>query len=147
MPTGKCPHGEFELEKGCPKCIEEARILAAIEANKAIDESRVEHNGNIEKHSTPSKSGLGKNGIYGKSSREQGANSDTRYHNTGRWPANLIHDGSDEVLENFPYTKSGTMKPTLLKKLGYHGGASGFIGEHQGDEGSAARFFYCVPSW
>ena len=42
MPKGKCPHGEFDLADGCPKCIEEARILAAVEVNKAIDESTVE---------------------------------------------------------------------------------------------------------
>jgi len=51
---------------------------------------RISHNGNIEKHATPSKSGLGKKGIYGASSREQGANSPTRYNDSGRWPANLI---------------------------------------------------------
>jgi len=37
---------------------------------------------------------------------------------TGRWPANLVHDGSDEVLAGFP-------------------GA---------DSGSAARFFYCAKA-
>ena len=38
----------------------------------------------------------------------------------GRWPANFIHDGSDEVLELFPNAK--------------------------GDNGSAARFFYCAKA-
>lgn len=36
----------------------------------------------------------------------------------GRWPANLIHDGSEEVLAGFPFEKSG----------------------------SAARFFYCAKA-
>lgn len=43
---------------------------------------------------------------------------------TGRWPANLIHDGSDEVLAAFP-TAPGQM-------------ACG--------SGSAARFFYCAKA-
>ena len=37
----------------------------------------------------------------------------------GRWPANLIHDGSDEVVGLFPVTTSGS---------------------------SAARFFYCAKA-
>lgn len=38
----------------------------------------------------------------------------------GRWPANVLHDGSDEVVAGFPVTKSGAM--------------------------SAARFFYCAKA-
>lgn len=34
MPTGKCPHGEFDLEKGCPKCMEAARIAEAVEGTR-----------------------------------------------------------------------------------------------------------------
>jgi site-specific DNA-methyltransferase (adenine-specific) len=64
---------------------------------------------------------------------------------SGRFPANVVHDGSEEVVENFPYTTSG--KPGI--KLGGNEGAaygaesrppgtqmSGF-----GDEGSVSRFF------
>ena len=32
----------------------------------------------------------------------------------GRFPANFIHDGSDEVTDLFPYTKTG--KPMTWKK-------------------------------
>ncbi len=62
---------------------------------------------------------------------------------TGRFPANLIHDGSQEVLELFPETKSGAMKPTLTKALGYHGNGSGYVAQQEASQGSAARFFYC----
>ena len=31
------------------------------------------------------------------------------YNKKGRWPANLIHDGSDEVLAGFPQTTSGAL--------------------------------------
>jgi site-specific DNA-methyltransferase (adenine-specific) len=69
-------------------------------------------------------------------------------HTTGRWPANLIHDGSDEVVGMFPETKAGTAvrsssggntfggnnpKPPM-DDLGYY------------DSGSAARFFYCAKA-
>jgi site-specific DNA-methyltransferase (adenine-specific) len=63
----------------------------------------------------------------------------------GRWPANLIHDGSAEVLAVFPTTspsKIGVRDPNGT--MGYHGGASGLpgvLGGHN-DTGSAARFFY-----
>ena len=71
---------------------------------------------------------------------------------SGRWPANFIHDGSDEVLRLFPETglskgvaqfkthttyewskshADATMEPQNGKEIGY------------GDSGSAARFFYC----
>lgn len=54
--------------------------------------------------------------IYGRGINERSANDYVQP--AGRWPANLIHDGGDEVLAGFPVTKSG--------------------------EGSAARFFYCA---
>ena len=61
----------------------------------------------------------------------------------GRFPANLIHDGSQEVLELFPETKDG--KATAKSgKMGYHGGRAGSTAAiGYGGKGSAARFFYC----
>ena len=64
----------------------------------------------------------------------------------GRFPANLMHDGSHELLDLFPQTG--------LSKGGRSGNSNayegGFGAEHYGDEkpgygdkGSAARFFYC----
>ena len=73
-----------------------------------------------------------------------------RENTKGRFPANLIHDGSDEVVELFPITSSGAMK----RKVGaYEGesntgilrGVSGPQNQH-GDSGSAARFFYCAKA-
>lgn len=66
----------------------------------------------------------------------------------GRWPANLIHDGSPEVLAGFPTTKSAASK---TDKPAYEGetGVTTFLrghsnaGNQRADEGSAARFFYC----
>lgn len=69
----------------------------------------------------------------------------------GRWPANVVHDGSDEVLKNFPVneTPSGVASGPSRGKIGTQGifsGASGEMGESAfyGDVGSAARFFYCA---
>jgi site-specific DNA-methyltransferase (adenine-specific) len=82
--------------------------------------------------------------------------SDTRYQGTlkpGRWPANFIHDGSEEVVALFP-TEAGASAPVLGTEPtanGFSGSVmySGMIGRinslhsYRGDSGSAARFFYC----
>jgi DNA modification methylase len=83
--------------------------------------------------------------------RQERANAAIEKANTlGRWPANLIHDGSDEVVGLFPErdgSKPGTRyngpkfdgdvynaSSTAQKEFGY------------GDSGSAARFFYCAKA-
>ena len=67
----------------------------------------------------------------------------------GRWPANLIHDGSDEVLEHFPDAKGGQY-PARRGQAVTTGFASGQLTEggarSMGDDGSAARFFYCAKA-
>lgn len=66
----------------------------------------------------------------------------------GRWPANIAHDGSDEVLAAFPNTKSG--KPSGVKAGNNNNVYGQFAGGVPvtgfGDEGSAARFFYCAKA-
>ena len=66
--------------------------------------------------------------------------------NSGRWPANFIHDGSDEVVALFPDTASG--KPAGQKNIGngYHGNFGSIEVTGFGDSGSAARFFYCAKA-
>lgn len=69
---------------------------------------------------------------------------------TGRWPANLIHDGSDEVVGLFPQTASGV--PGVRRKVhdtNAMAGRLGLTGEVEagyGDSGNAARFFYCAKA-
>ncbi len=66
----------------------------------------------------------------------------------GRWPANVIHDGSDEVLAGFPDAK-GRQGVTGRRSQGAVYGAVTATGEGaapRGDEGSAARFFYCAKA-
>lgn len=63
----------------------------------------------------------------------------------GRFPANLCHDGSMEVLDLFPETKSGNLSRTSGSGEGYGFAARDNIG-HVGDSGSASRFFYCAKA-
>jgi len=66
----------------------------------------------------------------------------------GRWPANLIHDGSEEVVGLFPHVSSG--QPMGVKAGGrlncYGSFAGGIPVTGYGDSGSAARFFYCAKA-
>jgi site-specific DNA-methyltransferase (adenine-specific) len=71
----------------------------------------------------------------------------------GRFPANLIHDGSPEVVALFP-AQAGAAAP-VYKRNGckFRNSYSTFAGNideagstFQGDTGSAARFFYCAKA-
>jgi site-specific DNA-methyltransferase (adenine-specific) len=66
----------------------------------------------------------------------------------GRWPANLIHDGSQMVLDLFPeagggFGKRGGRKEAVVGDYGL-GATMETVG--YGDTGSAARFFYCAKT-
>lgn len=68
----------------------------------------------------------------------------------GRWPANVLHDGSDEVVGMFP-AEAGAVAPVHRrgadKFRGTYGAFAGNVDEagstFHGDSGSAARFFWC----
>jgi site-specific DNA-methyltransferase (adenine-specific) len=69
----------------------------------------------------------------------------------GRWPANLIHDGSDEVVGLFPQSKGQQGALTGAEPSGKTANAFGEFAarspsEPRGDSGSAARFFYCAKA-
>jgi site-specific DNA-methyltransferase (adenine-specific) len=66
----------------------------------------------------------------------------------GRWPANLIHDGSEEVVGLFPDTAAGG-HPACRNTSGYSGGLEQGKTPHgaiRTDAGSAARFFYTAKA-
>lgn len=96
----------------------------------------------------------GENGLTGTSTfkiRERRVEDQVKQ--TGRFPANLIHDGSDEVVGLFPQTKSGKMgKQHTRHTDGSPNGIYGKfdinheLGETYGDSGSASRFFYCAKA-
>lgn len=67
----------------------------------------------------------------------------------GRWPANIIHDGSEEVVELFPQTKSSGDPNRFAKTDGGKFVArfnSPPVSNLPADSGSAARFFYCAKA-
>jgi hypothetical protein len=68
----------------------------------------------------------------------------------GRWPANLIHDGSDEVTGLFPETapEKARQRGAGKAETGCYGAYGGESTERGHDDagGSAARFFYCAKA-
>jgi len=68
------------------------------------------------------------------------------FNGSGRFPANLIHDGSPEVLAVFPESSSTGGVKTPQHDRALRMGRSSGVGANAGglgDSGSAARFFYC----
>ena len=70
---------------------------------------------------------------------------------TGRFPANIIHDGSDEVIASFPADRkgfsAGGRRPGQANRRNVIPGiGSGGEVVHYGDNGSAARFFYSAKA-
>ena len=124
-----------------------ANVLTYGTGGLNIDASRVEGdkgNGNWKGVTTPDQS----DNIYagGWDGSVQGEEPITEKGTIGRWPANVIHDGSDEVVALFPHTASG--KPAGKKNIGngYHGNFGSIEVTGFGDSGSAARFFYCAKA-
>ncbi len=89
----------------------------------------------------------GQDRIYGSYGAQDGTESG-HDPNLARWPANLIHDGSDEVLAGFPETATGGGKrngPALGGVFSdYNGGDE--ARSFEANSGSAARFFYCAKA-
>jgi DNA modification methylase len=91
----------------------------------------------------------------GETSIVLGARQETRTE-LGRWPANLIHDGSDEVTELFPQNVRGAIpgtqkigdKTTTNRDNNVSYATCGYqkISGYKEEVGSAARFFYCAKA-
>lgn len=68
----------------------------------------------------------------------------------GRFPANVITDGSDEVKANMPNTNGGNRNNFATRKedSSSYGGKAGTINTRNeyDDEGSACRYFYCAKA-
>ena len=65
----------------------------------------------------------------------------------GRWPANLIHDGSDEVVGLFPQTAAAKSAERGERSgVNTNFGGSGGVRGHDDNGGSAARFFYTAKA-
>ena len=112
-----------------------------------IDGSRVATGEIITNHSRSEESSKSK-GKYGDSSAQD--THQTSGQQLGRFPANIIHDGSSEVTDLFPDTKSGKVKENKDSYesdnvTGFLKGVSNQTNQH-GDSGSASRFFYCAKA-
>jgi hypothetical protein len=92
----------------------------------------------------------GENKVYGAYGMERGTRTGDAL--TGRWPANLIHDGSDEVVGLFPDCKPATSRTMRSDRCfapgtGYQGGSASLeVDAIYTDTGSAARFFYTAKA-
>ena len=70
----------------------------------------------------------------------------------GRFPANFIHDGSEEVVSLFPNTKAGgsvsgkEQSKTGDENTNCYGEYGRIQWDSYNDNGSAARFFYCAKT-
>jgi DNA modification methylase len=70
----------------------------------------------------------------------------------GRFPANVIHDGSEKVVEGFPETVSGTLSPHHnignggIEKFSVNKYKEHTLKDYGGDSGSASRFFYTAKA-
>lgn len=112
-----------------------------------IDECRIESGPRPWREPAAPRSGAG-SPVYG-SFRLAGSRAVADINNLGRWPANVAHDGSDEVLARFPQSAGQLYtRPKLPKKSN---GIYGDFNEHEefaarGNTGSAARFFYCAKA-
>ncbi len=70
-------------------------------------------------------------------------NVDTIYDpSQGRYPANVMHDGSDVVQDIFPQTSKSVSTKRTRKTVGMFGMPNDATPEYN-DEGTASRYFYC----
>lgn len=74
-----------------------------------------------------------------------------RFNDAGRWPANLIHDGSDEVVALFPDSagQQGDVRgtePSAVTSAIYGNFSGRLASAARNDAGSSARFFYCAKA-
>jgi len=103
-----------------------------------IDGCRIPLNGDYKcgANGRPSQTGLGDH--YNSAKANQ-------HSEVGRWPANLIHDGSEEIVGAFPQTSPSRQG---LPRTGKNGDGWGMkaTGAEYADSGSAARFFYCAKA-
>lgn len=92
---------------------------------------------------------LGRNGVY---SEMDTVNTDEYLNKSGRFPANIIHDGSEETINLFPNTSPS--KKCLMGTGGDDKGNNIYghykdirsIRGHNDNGGSASRFFYCAKA-
>jgi len=127
-----------------PICFARRPLIGTVAANVLehgtgalnIDACRVESGDNPQTWSTP------RGGIW---QTDPAARGGLNVSDRGRWPANVIHDGSPEVLAGFP--DGGAFAPVRGTEASnptdsIFGDTGRVSGAFHSDSGSAARFFY-----
>lgn len=139
--------------KSCLKPALEPITLARKPAKKStllnIDDCRVTCDGENRPLVLPNR--ILENNVYGKGLSGSIAAGTT---NEGRYPSNVIHDGSEEVVDLFPNSNGAGGSLPQVKITGYGDGIGTGKSEYLGGEripfesgsGSAARFFYCAKA-
>jgi site-specific DNA-methyltransferase (adenine-specific) len=116
-----------------------------------VDGCRVAHGDDVDLSAVQRTSQNGRPEAWRMNKAQNGREIQT-YKTAGRWPANLIHDGSEEVVGLFPVLKgAGSQRSGNQSSQTGEGGLFG-VGNHLGngmrfgDSGSGARFFYCAKA-
>ncbi|TQK10221.1 site-specific DNA-methyltransferase [Herbaspirillum sp. SJZ107] len=130
-----------------PICVARKPLAGTVAANVLangvgalnIDGCRVGTDGGTSRGASGSNAGKTRNTLHG-------GNFGIEQLDAGRWPANLIHDGSTEVVALFPVQESGSRAPSVRKGMGFHGADGDGGPAIAGSIGSAARFFYCAKA-
>jgi len=81
--------------------------------------------------------------------QKYGVNSFNKSVTTGRFPSNLIHDGSEEVEQIFPETTTGSLNSgykASSENIFKYDSSNFSQKSHTGSIGSASRFFYCAKT-
>jgi site-specific DNA-methyltransferase (adenine-specific) len=112
-----------------------------------IDACRIELNGDSVSNHSRGKDSAKSKGIYGDSKSQETHTTSGQL--LGRWPANIVHDGSEEVLQLFPESSVTGVRSRKSKKMIVKG-TQWLNNNHQSvehtDSGSTARFFYCAKT-
>ena len=81
--------------------------------------------------------------------RKQLSDSDLLDNQTGRWPSNVMHDGSEQIQEIFPETSRTEVSRERTHKgiwtAGELADTEQFMPAY-GDQGNASRYFYCAKT-
>lgn len=142
--------------KSCLKPAMEPITMARKPAVKAtllnIEGCRVGTSKNVPASVSRARGGNSLSGLWG---RNETGDEDGHNPNIGRYPPNLIHDGSEEVVQLFPDSlgSGGSIPNTKITGYGDKNVGTGkseyFGGERtkvDSGSGSAARFFYCAKT-
>jgi site-specific DNA-methyltransferase (adenine-specific) len=114
-----------------------------------VDGCRVAHGDDVDLSAVQRTSQNGRPEAWRMNKAQNGREIQT-YKTAGRWPANLIHDGSEDVLALFPQSSGGAFpKKSNIPTGKHYEGGWGVVDNGVRTEmgsGSAARFFYCAKT-